>query len=265
MPILPPLNRRRCLAALAGAVALAPSARADEAGPVVAAASDLKFALDTIAADFSRHTGDPLRLSYGSSGNFFRQIVQGAPFELFLSADEDFVFQLAERRLVDGRGALYAVGRLVLYAPAGSPLTPDPALADVAAALADGRLRRFAIANPAHAPYGRAARQVLVNTGLWAQIEPRLVLAENVSQAAQFARSGSAQGGIFALSLVLTPGPPDTGRHVLLPDALHSPLRQRMVLARKAGAVARSFYGWLQRDEARAVLRRHGFALPGGG
>lgn len=258
-------QRRHFLAWLAGACVVAPrwAAAADEAGPVIAAASDLKFVLDDIAAQFTAQTGHRLRISYGSSGNFFRQIVQGAPFELFLSADEDFVHQLHGQGLTEDTGALYGVGRLVLFAAKGSPLRVDAGLTDLRAALADGRLRKFAIANPEHAPYGHAAMQVLERAGLWQAIQPRLVLGENVSQAAQFAASGSAQGGIFALSLALWPVLQQAGSQVLLPEQMHSPLRQRMVLTRRAGLVAQQFYRYLQRDEARATLQRFGFSLPG--
>ena len=231
----------------------------------VAAASDLKFALDEIAAAYQRQTGTRVRIAYGSSGNFFRQIGQDAPFELFLSADESFVLRLAEQNRTVDRGALYAVGRIVLFVPTGSPLQGDPALADVGRALADGRLRRFAIAHPEHAPYGRAAMQVLRAVHLWDRIQPALVLGENVSQAAQFAASGSAQAGIFAYSLALAPAFANAGRYTLLPEGLHEPLRQRMVLTRKAGDAARAFYAHLQQPAARSVFRRHGFTLPGEG
>ena len=261
-------RRRRCLVWLAGLGAAVPlgmaaTAATADAGPVVAAASDLKFVLDDIAQQFTHQTGHPLRISYGSSGNFFRQIVQGAPFELFLSADEDLVHQLHGQGLTEDTGALYGVGRLVLFATKGSPLKVDAALADLRAALADGRVRKLAIANPEHAPYGRAAQQVLERVGLWPAVQGKLVLGENVSQAAQFATSGSAQGGIFALSLALAPALQQVGSQVLLPEHLHSPLRQRMVLTRRAGPVAQQFYRHLQRDDARALLQRYGFALPG--
>lgn len=241
---------------------IAGGARADDA-PVVAAASDLKFTLDEAAAEFRKQTGRSVRISYGSSGNFFSQISQGGPFELFLSADEAFVFRLADQGLTVDRGALYATGRIVLFAPKGSPLQPDARFDDLRRALQDGRLTKFALANPEHAPYGRAARQALQAAGLWTAIEPRLVLGENVSQAAQFAVSGSTQGGIFAYSLALAPSFADAGRFVLIPDNLHDPLRQRMVLTRKAGDTAKAFYAFLQQPAARAVFRRHGFALPG--
>ncbi|MEO6409102.1 MAG: molybdate ABC transporter substrate-binding protein [Burkholderiaceae bacterium] len=231
--------------------------------PNVAAASDLKFALDEILDGFRQRTGKTLNVSYGSSGNFVRQIAQDAPFELFMSADEDFVFQLADRRMTLDRGSPYATGRIVLFVPRGSPIQADPELADLRRALADGRASRFAIANPAHAPYGRAAMQALQAVGLWSAIQPKLVLAENVSQAAQFAASGSAQGGIFALSLALAPAFSKAGSYALIPERLHQPLRQRMVLTRQAGATAREFYAFLQEPAARAVFKRYGFVLPG--
>ena len=232
-------------------------------GPVIAAASDLRFALDEIVAGFRQETGKRVRVSYGSSGNFFRQIAQDAPFELFMSADEDFVFRLAEQNLTPDRGVLYATGRVVLFVPEGSPVKADAGFVDLRQSLADGRLKKFAIANPEHAPYGRAAMQALQSVGLWKAIEPKLVLGENVSQAAQFTVSGSAQGGIFALSLAKAPVFAGAGTYVLVPEDLHQPLRQRMVLTNKAGGTAREFYSHLQRPAARTVFKRHGFVLPG--
>jgi molybdate transport system substrate-binding protein len=130
------------------------------------------------------------------------------------------------------------------------------------AAVADGRVKRFAIANPEHAPYGRAAREALQRAGVWEAIAPRLVLGENVSQAAQFATSGAAQGGIFAYSLALSPAITAKGSVVPLPAQSHAPLHQRMVLLKGAGATAQAFYAYLQQPAARALLRKHGFLLP---
>jgi len=231
--------------------------------PAVAAAADLKFALEEIAAKFKVATGREVKLSFGSSGNFTTQLQQGAPFEMFLSADEGFVFQLADAGKTVDRGALYAEGRIVLFAPKGSPLKPDANFNDLRAALADGRIQRFAIANPEHAPYGRAAEQALKGQGLWDAIKPKLVLGENVSQAAQFAASGSAQGGIFAYSLALSPAVDALGTYVLLPSDWYAPLRQRMVLMKSAGETARAFYGYVQTPAARFIFRHYGFVLPG--
>lgn len=230
--------------------------------PNVAAAADLKFVLGEIAASYEKETGQVVRLSFGSSGNFARQIPQGAPFELFLSADEDYILKLAAEGLLQGDGRLYAIGRIALLVPHGSTLTADGELKDLAAALADGRVQRFAIANPAHAPYGRAARAALQRAGVWEKLQGKLVLGENVAQAAQFATSGSAQGGIVAWSLLKSPEVAKLGTAALIPENWHPPLRQRMALTRKAGSEARRFYDYLQQPAARAVFERYGFSLP---
>lgn len=233
-----------------------------QSGPTIAAASDLKFALDEIAASFQKQTGKSVRISYGSSGNFYQQIAQDAPFEIFMSADEDFVFKLAEKKLTADRGALYATGRIVLFAPKSSALKVDDQMADLRRALSDGRLKKFAIANPEHAPYGRAAMEALKRANLWVQIQPKLVLGENVSQAAQFAVSGSTVGGIFAYSLALAPPFANAGNYALIPDSMHAPLRQRMVLTKKASDDAREFYAYMLSIAARTVFERYGFVLP---
>jgi molybdate transport system substrate-binding protein len=234
-----------------------------QSGPPIAAAADLKFALDAVAAQFKSDTGKDLKVTYGSSGNFARQLEQDAPFEMFLSADEGFVFKLADAGKTLDRGALYAEGRIVLFAPTGSSLKPDADFSDLKAALADGRIQKFAIANPEHAPYGVAAQQALESKGLWDAVKPKLVLGENVSQAAQFATAGSAQGGIFAYSLALSPEVSKLGTFALIPAAWHKPLRQRMVLMKNASETAKAFYEYMQSPPARAVLRKFGFVLPG--
>ena len=240
-----------------------PAARAE--APLIAAASDLQFALEEIAAAFESETGEPVELSFGSSGNFARQIRQAAPYQLFFSADESFVLDLHKDGFTRDEGVVYGIGRIVMIAPHGSPLIPDSELDDLAAALDDRRLSRFAIANPEHAPYGRRAEEALRHRGLWEAIAPHLVFGENVSQAAQFAATGNVQGGIIAHSLALAPRVAARGSFALIPDAWHSPLRQRMVLLNNAGAVAEHFYRYLQAPAARDILRRHGFAFPGEG
>jgi len=237
-------------------------ARAQDA-PVVAAAADLQFALAEVADAFSKETNREVKLAFGSSGNFFRQIRQEAPFQMFLSADEQFVFDLAAKGLTEGDGALYAVGRIVIIAPHGSPLKVDGELADLKAALADGRLKKFAIANPEHAPYGSRAEEVLRHIGVWEEIKDRLVFGENVARAAQFATSGAAQGGIIAYSLALSPDVSKLGSYALIPEEWHQPLNQRMVLLKRAGETARSFYEFMRGPSARAIMRRYGFVLPG--
>lgn len=233
--------------------------------PPIAAAADLKFALMEVAERFRQDTGRRVKLSFGSSGNFTQQIEQGAPFELFLSADENFVFQLSDQGLTQDRGVLYAIGRVALFAPHGSTLRVDAELKDLKAALAEGRIKHFAIANPDHAPYGRAARAALRHAGLWSAIEPKLVLGENASQAMQFAASGASQGGIVPLSLSKAEELAKLGRFALIPAEWHAaqPLRQRMVLTKSAGDTAGAFYDYVQKPAARDIFSQYGFVLPG--
>jgi molybdate transport system substrate-binding protein len=257
---------RRGLGAVAAAVGLllagaAATAAADP--PLVAAAADLRFALVEIAERFTRETGERVELVFGSSGNFARQIRQGAPFALFLSADEAYILDLARDGFTRDEGTLYGIGRLVLTVSNGSPLALDGTLDDLARAIRDGRLRRFAIANPEHAPYGKRAEEVLRYKGIWEAIRPFLVYGENVAQAAQFVTSGNAQGGLVAYSLVLAPKLKALGGHVPIPTTWHAPLAQRMVRLRGAGPAADRFYAYLQEDPARAIFRRYGFVLPG--
>lgn len=243
------------------AIALSPAASAQEV-PNIAAASDLRPALTAVAAAFKRDTGQQVKLTFGSSGNFFRQLEQGAPFQLFLSADEEYVLKLAKSGKTMGTGQLYAIGRLALVAPRGSPLRVDGNMAGLRAALRRGKIARFAIANPEHAPYGERAAQALKHAKLWSPLSRKLVLGENVSQALQFATSGGAQGGIVAYSLVLDPAVKARVDFALLPASWHQPLRQRMVLMKGAGPVAQRFYQYMQQAPARAILARYGFAMP---
>jgi molybdate transport system substrate-binding protein len=243
--------------------AAAPRTGAADEPPVVAAAADLNFALEEVAKAFRADTGSEVRLAFGSSGNFYRQIRQGAPFQVFFSADEQFVLDLAREGHARDEGALYAVGRIVVMVPHGSPLKADGTLADLGAALDDGRVEKFAIANPEHAPYGRRAEEALRHAGLWEKVKDRLVLGENVAQATQFATSGAAQGGIVAYSLALSPEVSRLGSFALVPEDRHQPLRQRMALLRDAGETARRFHAYVQAPAARAIFRRFGFTLPG--
>lgn len=231
--------------------------------PTVAAASDLQFAMTELVNQFTKDTGGTVKLAFGSSGNFHRQIREGAPFDIFLSADEGYVFDLAKEGLTVNDGTLYAVGRIVLIVPPGSPLRADGSLKDLAVSLDAGTIKKFAIANPDHAPYGRAARAALKTAGLWDKIEDKLVLGENVSQAAQYATSGSTAGGIIAYSLALSPKVSASAQFALIPAEWHEPLRQRAVLTKKASEAAKSFYAYLQSPPAREVFKKYGFVLPG--
>jgi molybdate transport system substrate-binding protein len=224
----------------------------------VAAASDLKFALAELAEQYRRQYGQGVELNLGSSGQFAQQIRQGLPVDLFMSADEDFVFQLAAAGLAQGRGALYALGRIAALVPASSTVPLDAGLSGLRQSWA--QVKHFAIANPQHAPYGRAARQALERLGLWEMARAKLVLGENIAQATQFVTSGAAQAGITALSLALSPEVGRLARHIVLPAQLHEPLRQRMVLLKGARPGADDFYSFLQGSAARQIFERFGFA-----
>lgn len=240
------------------------SSRAAEksAVPAIAAASDLRFALDDISQKFTHETGLKVKISYGSSGNFATQIQNGAPYELFLSADEKYIQQLHSAGVARDAGVLYAQGQLAIVAPKAGSLSLDPELKGLAKALTAGEISRFAIANPDHAPYGERAKEALQSVQLWDAIQPKLILGENVSQAGQFAISGSTQGGIIALSLAMSPQFASHSRYEIVPAKMHSPLFQRMVLMASAGDTAERFYDYLQTDNARHILADYGFSLP---
>jgi molybdate transport system substrate-binding protein len=233
----------------------------------VAAASDLKFALTDLAKSFTSVTGIEIDLQFGSSGNFAQQIQQGLPLDLFLSADEGYVITLAKAGLtlggVQDNGVLYATGRVALMLPKNSaiqlPKTESEARSNLANQLQT--VRKFAIANPEHAPYGKAAREALQNLGLWEQLQNKLVLGDNISQATQFVTSGAAQAGITALSLALAPEvAAQAGSYWLLPANLHAPLKQRMVLLKTAQPSAKVLFDYLQTPAAKAVLAKFGFS-----
>ncbi len=215
-----------------------------------------------IAKAFKADTGKDVRLSFGSTGNFARQIREGAPFEMYMAADESFIEGLHAEGLTRDKGELYALGRVVLMVPHGSPLKPDDKLDNLAQKLRAGQITRFAIANPEHAPYGMRARESLITRGLWDDMQDVLVLGENISQAAQFALSGNAEGGIIAYSLALAPEVGPRGTYALIPAQWHEPLRQRMVLLKDAGPVAEAFYAYINEPAARRIMERYGFVLP---
>jgi molybdate transport system substrate-binding protein len=227
--------------------------------PPIAAASDLSAALPEIASLFEKRSGQQVRLTFGSSGNFTQQILNGAPFELFLSADESYIDQLAKAGKTEGVSVLYATGRIGIFVPRRSRVAADSQLDGLSRALRAGTLGKFAIANPAHAPYGRAARDALMRAGLWDDLQSHLVLGENASQATQFATSGSADAGIIPLSLAMSSPVRSAGAFALIPEHWHAPLRQRATLLKGAGDTARAFLAFLQSPEARRVFERYGF------
>jgi molybdate transport system substrate-binding protein len=253
-------------AALALAAGLPGSAGALRAeGPRevrVAAAADLQFALDALlAATAGEIPGVRPVVTYGSSGGFFAQIENGAPFDLYLSADAEYPRRFKEKGLADGEVFLYAVGRIALWVPNGSKL--DIGSLGVRALL-DPSVRKVAIANPRHAPYGRAAEAAMRSLGVYEAVRAKLVLGENVAQAAQFVQSGAADAGVVALSLALAPQMRSVGRYVELPLASYPRMDQGGVIlrgARDPGA-ARSLRDALLGPRGREVLRGYGFFLP---
>lgn len=230
----------------------------------VAAASDLRFALEEIAGLFERAGGARVRATFGSSGQLASQIEQGAPFDAFFSADEALVQALVRKGLIVRETVrLYAMGRIVLWVRTASPLDPTGGLT----VLLDERVRFVAIAHPEHAPYGRAAVAALHAAGVYDRVRPGLVFGENVSQALQFAQTGNADAGIVALSLAVAPTVRPTGRYWIVPSSLHSPIRQAAgVVARSPQPQrARAFLAFVSGPAGRPVMRRFGFTLPGEG
>jgi len=228
----------------------------------VAAAANLNLVLPEIAKEFAREKGMNVELVFGASGTLTRQIQDGAPFEMFLAADEEFPNKLTATGLTRDAGVIYAVGRLALFAPTGSPLAVDANLDGLAKLLKSGGVTRFAIANPDVAPYGRAAEQVLEKHGLLAAMRPKLVLGDTIAQAAQFATTGNAVGGLIAYSLVFAPEFANRGTFALIADSDHAPLRQRMVLIKNATPAAVAFYEYVRGDTARAIFNKYGYGTP---
>ena len=246
--------RRRLLWALA---ALPGTVRA-ETRPIVSVAAYLQAALEEASPLLRRETGLTPRYIFGATGSLARQIAQGAPFQLFLAADEASVFSLAAEGHLRDAGRVYGVGRLALFAPRGSALDPSGGAEARVRVIRAGQQQRFAIANPEIAPYGRAAEQALRRLGLWDALRPHLVIGENVAQAAQFAMMPGSLGGLIALSLADTPPVRARGSYALLPETLHEPLRHRMALTRRAGAEAEALYNWFAGPTAGAIFSRHG-------
>ena len=227
----------------------------------VAAAADLKFALGELGSQFERQIGKRITVSYGSSGNFFAQIQNGAPFDVLLSADIEYPRKLEAAGLAEpGTLYEYAVGRIVIWMPAD-------ARADLAKlgwkALLEPAIAKIAIANPEHAPYGRAAVAALRSAGIYEQVRPKLVYGENIAQAAQFVSSRNAQAGILALSLAISP-PMRDGKRWGIPANLYAPIEQGAVILKSAKDKegAHEFLSFLKSATGRKILDSYGFTLP---
>lgn len=228
---------------------------------VVAAASDLGTSIDELAAAFTSEVpGTRLKVSLGASGNFFAQISNGAPFDVFLSADMFYPSQLAREGSAEGSTLVpYAIGRVALW-------STDPRfdLTQGLRVLADPRLTRLAIANPDVAPYGRAARQALQAHGFWDTVKGKLVIGENVAQSAQFVQTGNAQLGVVSYATVLAPQIKRVGSYYLIPTTGSAPIEQGAIVTRygKANPLSARFMQFLRSPAARAILHRHGFTAP---
>jgi molybdate transport system substrate-binding protein len=224
----------------------------------IAAASDLQAVMPVIAARFERETGIKTSLTFGSSGNFFAQIRSGAPFDLFFSADVHYPRQLERAGLIEpGTLRPYAIGTLVLYVRTSAGVDLRQGLASVS----DASVRRIAIANPEHAPYGRAAVAALRHEQLYDRVQAKLVFGENISQAAQFVQSGNAEAGLLALSEALSPALREDGSYVVVPAASYPPIEQAVVIlkgSRRAEA-ARRFLDFLGRPDIAHTMQAAGF------
>jgi molybdate transport system substrate-binding protein len=228
----------------------------------VAAAADLQFAMPDIAAHFQQETGKSVKLIYGSSGNFAQQLQNGAPFDMFFSANLDYAKQLQAAGLTEPDTFYqYATGKIVLWVPNDSKLDLSVGLR----VLLDPSIKKIAIANPEHAPYGKAAVAAMQKNNLYDQVKDRLVLGENISQAASFVASESADVGIVALSLALSPNMKDKGRYVEVPASDYPAIQQACVImsSSKNKDTARQFLKFIQSPPTKALFQKYGFTVPG--
>jgi molybdate transport system substrate-binding protein len=239
-----------------------PCARAADREINVAAAADLSSALQEVAVNYEKRTGVAVKLSFGASGALTQQIQNGAPFDVFFSADMDYPRQLIIGGQAESASLYrYAVGRLVLWVPKDSPLDVEHKGIDV---LLDPSVKKISIGNPQHAPYGRAAVAALKHYGLYEKVSDRLVLGENISQAAQFVESGNAQVGLVALAHAIAPAMQGRGKYWIVPAEAYPPLDQGVVVISHSPHAqdAAAFLEYVKSAEASAVLRRYGFSLP---
>jgi molybdate transport system substrate-binding protein len=247
--------------AIAIAAGMVRDAGADEIS--VAAAADLTFAFKDVAAKFQQQTGTQVKVSLGSSGNFFSQIQNGAPYDLFFSADMGYAMKLQDAGLTEpGSLTEYAVGRIVLWTPKSSTIDVQTGLS----ALKDPSIHKIAIANPEHAPYGRAAVAALKHENLYDQIKDKLVLGENISQTAQFVQSGNADIGIIALSLAMAPAMKDAGKYFLIPQDDYPAIEQAAVILKSSQKKesAHKFLTFLKTPDIVGLMKRYGFTAPRG-
>jgi molybdate transport system substrate-binding protein len=245
---------------------LGPAASAEQL--TIAAAADLNYALKDLSARFEQQTGNKVALSFGASGNLYAQIQNGAPYDLFFSADASYPEKLAEAGLIDKSSLRpYATGHLVLWLPqtmSAFAIHGGATRERIAQLLLRPEVKRIAIANPEHAPYGRAAMSALQQLGVEDKVKGKLVLGENVSQAVQFAQSGNAQTALISLSLALSPPMKSAGDYWELPADSYPEIEQvaGIIAASRHKEAARAFLEFVQSGEGAAILKRYGFAVP---
>ncbi len=229
--------------------------------PNIAVAANMSLPMTDIARSFRQATNISVKLSFGSSGNFARQIIQGAPFRIFLSADRKYIRMLTKNDISLAADIDYARGRIGLFIPGGSSMFVSKDLDSAMKTLIQGNYKRLVIANPEHAPYGLAAEQALQSAGLWVVEKKRLLLAENAAQATQIALSGNVDAGIIPASFTHLPALLGKGKFFLIPEHWHQPLQQHLVLLEGANSVEKQFFEYLQTETAHMIIQKYGYII----
>jgi molybdate transport system substrate-binding protein len=240
----------------------APAAAEAAGTPTIAAAASLRYALDEIAKRYEKETGKSVKITYGATGNLVHQIEAGAPFQALFAADDESVKKLAKAGKTDGAPVIFARGELSVAAPKGSPVAVDADLKGLKEALAAGKVRHVSIANPETAPYGRAAQESLKKAGLWEQVQPLLVIGENIGQAATFVSTGAAEVGFIAKSLAISKEIAPKIDSAVIPGSWHESIDHGMAVIKDASPEAKSFADFVRGPQGRAVLDEAGFSVP---
>ena len=235
------------------------AAPAEAAGIKVAAAADLAFAFKEVGAAFEKKTGKKVTFSFGSTGQLAKQISEGAPYDVFAAANVSFVDDVVKASACDpSTKAMYARGRIVIWTKKSGGVAAATAVTD----LTDARFKKIAIANPEHAPYGRAAKEAMETAGVWEAVKPKIVYGENVQQTLQFAQTGNTEAAIAALSLATVT---EDGAYQLIDESLHKPIDQALVVCKHGtnADAGREFTAFVNSEDGRAIMKRYGFLLPG--
>ena len=256
------MMRRFFLVALIASVfyfPLKPSLAQSGGSITVAAAANLNGVLDELISQYTKQSAQLVKVVYGSSGHFYQQMTQGAKYDIFLSANQDYVDRLVSQGYSSDEGVVYAKGRLVLLVSNMSRIRVTPDLSDLKLAIQDGRLSKFAIANPALAPYGVAATNTLEYLGLTKMFQPLLVMGGDVGQTMLFIHSEAAQAGMVPWSMVKQSKTIKEDSYILIPVNQHQPILQKMMVFKQANPSAKGFYDYLQSAEAKKIWRQYGY------